>query len=329
MARWDSGSDFVTSGSATASSATITAASGTILTLTGNAGAVSDSALVSLQGARSIIGYNGSVTLIGGTKPIQIGPSSSASGQLVFELAPPAIGTVTAETTAFRHTAQTITITSGYSNQRFSYFQQPTISAASALTVTTAATLAIQGAPLASGAGPAAITNSYALWIQAGPIKMDATASQLIPGATSFSHRNNANSADNLIITDAGVATFRGGFKIDAAGHLISTVSGAPTTTNLGTNVTSATFTGNDVRGTIAVVMSGALAANTRAFTATFATSYGATSPFVMLVDQTSAVGLTIVNFYVSAVSTGVSFDLAADQALAAGTYTIDYIVIG
>ena len=111
--------------------------------------------------------------------------------------------------------------------------------------------------------------------------------------------------------------------------HLVSTASGTPASSALGTNVTSVTFTGNDVRGTIAVVMSGALAANTRISTNTFAVSYGATSPKVTLVDQTSAVGLTIVNFYVSAQSTGVSFDLACDQALAAGTYTIDYIVIG
>jgi hypothetical protein len=160
-------------------------------------------------------------------------------------------------------------------------------------------------------------------------LTLGTTTSRIVPGATSLSLRNNANSADNLIITDAGIATFRGGFAIDAAGHLISTSAGTPSTTNLGANVTSVTFTGNDVRGTIAVVMSGALAANTRVSTNTFATSYGATAPKVTLVNQTSGVGLTIVNFYVSATSTGVSFDLAADQALAAGTYTIDYIVIG
>jgi hypothetical protein len=116
---------------------------------------------------------------------------------------------------------------------------------------------------------------------------------------------------------------------IQPGAHIVSTAVGAPATSNLGANVTSATFTGNDVRGTIAVVMSGALAANTRAFTATFAVSYGATGPKVTLVDQTSAVGLTIVNSYVLAQSTGVSFDVAFDQALAAGTYIIDYIVIG
>ncbi len=119
------------------------------------------------------------------------------------------------------------------------------------------------------------------------------------------------------------------GFTIDAAGHLISRAVGAPTTTNLGTNVSSATFTGNDVRGTIAIVMSAGLAANTRVCTATFATSYGATGPKITLVDQTSTAGLAIVNSYVQAQATGVSFDLAFDQALVAGTYTIDYIVIG
>lgn len=116
---------------------------------------------------------------------------------------------------------------------------------------------------------------------------------------------------------------------VDRFGHLISGATGTPVTSALGANVSSATFTGNDTRGTIAIVMSGALAANTRVCTATFANSYGATPPKVTLVDQTSAVGLTIVNSYVLSQSTGVSFDIAFDQALAAGTYTLDYIVIG
>ncbi len=114
-----------------------------------------------------------------------------------------------------------------------------------------------------------------------------------------------------------------------AAGHLVVSTAGTPATSALGANVTSATFTGNDTRGTIAVVMAGALAANTAAFTATFAVSYGASGPKVTLVDQTSAVGLTIVNSYVLSQATGVSFTVAFDQALAAGTYIIDYIVIG
>ncbi len=115
--------------------------------------------------------------------------------------------------------------------------------------------------------------------------------------------------------------------NLTVGGHLVSSAAGTPGSSNLGANVTSAIATGNDVRGTIAVVMAGALAANTRAATFTFAVAYGS-APFVTLVDQTSAVGLTIVNSYVLA-SAGASFDLAFDQALAAGTYNIDYIVIG
>lgn len=41
--------------------------------------------------------------------------------------------------------------------------------------------------------------------------------SKVIPGATSLSLRNNADSADNLIITDAGVATFRNNVTIGSA----------------------------------------------------------------------------------------------------------------
>ena len=42
-------------------------------------------------------------------------------------------------------------------------------------------------------------------------------ATQVVPGATSISLRNNANSLDNLLITDAGVATFRNQVYINSA----------------------------------------------------------------------------------------------------------------
>lgn len=120
------------------------------------------------------------------------------------------------------------------------------------------------------------------------------------------------------------------GSNVTFAGHLISSQGGAaPATSNLNANVSSATFTGNDTRGTIAItIAAGGLAANTRACTATFKTAFS-TTPKVTLVDQTSAVGLAVVNSYVQAQTTGVSFDIAFDQALVAGIYTIDYIVIG
>jgi len=116
--------------------------------------------------------------------------------------------------------------------------------------------------------------------------------------------------------------------NMTVGGHLISSAAAAPITSNLGANVTSAVPAGNDVAGSIAITMSGALGANTRACTVTFAAAY-ASAPKITLVDQTSAVGITIVNSYVQAQNGGISYDIAFDQALGAGVYNVDYIVIG
>lgn len=51
-----------------------------------------------------------------------------------------------------------------------------------------------------------------------GTLTMATAVSKLVPGATSFSHRNNADNADNLIITDAGAVTTRGGLTITTGG---------------------------------------------------------------------------------------------------------------
>ena len=50
-----------------------------------------------------------------------------------------------------------------------------------------------------------------------GVLNMNLAASKIVPGATSLSLRNNANSADNLILTDAGVATLRSNLTFAAA----------------------------------------------------------------------------------------------------------------
>lgn len=116
--------------------------------------------------------------------------------------------------------------------------------------------------------------------------------------------------------------------RVDTNGHLVSDSAGTPATSNLGANVTSVTPTGNDSRGKLVIVMGGALAANTRICTVTYAHAYGATPGLVMLTNQTSGAGLGIVNFYHQA-DAAASFDLVADQALAAGTYECEYLVIG
>lgn len=58
-----------------------------------------------------------------------------------------------------------------------------TLSAASALTYTAAATLYVAGAPVGGGAGPATLTNGYAIWIAGGLIRSDATAALVVGGA--------------------------------------------------------------------------------------------------------------------------------------------------
>lgn len=50
-----------------------------------------------------------------------------------------------------------------------------------------------------------------------GRLLFTASAGKIVPGATSISHRNNADSADNLLITDVGNATVRGNLTLNAA----------------------------------------------------------------------------------------------------------------
>jgi hypothetical protein len=74
--------------------------------------------------------------------------------------------------------AQTITITGSTNITTATGFNLhsigiPTYSAGSALTITNAATVYIGGAPIGGGAGPATITNAYALWIDAGNARFD------------------------------------------------------------------------------------------------------------------------------------------------------------
>ena len=63
------------------------------------------------------------------------------------------------------------------------------------------------GAPVRAGA-PTFTSN----------ITFSAASAKIIPGATNFSHRNNADSADNLLISDAGLVTVRAGVVVTAGG---------------------------------------------------------------------------------------------------------------
>lgn len=116
---------------------------------------------------------SGGLTLTGGgtiNGNLTLSPTQS-SGQTGLTLSGVSVTGVTAETIGLLDSAQTLTITSGYTNQRFNVFKQHTITAASGLTVANAATIAIEDAPIAGGS--AIITNRYALWVQAGITKLD------------------------------------------------------------------------------------------------------------------------------------------------------------
>jgi len=134
--------------------------------------------------------------------------------------------------------------------------------------------------------------------------------------------------SDWAIYSNSALASkFIGDLQIGA--HLIANQTGGPpATSNLGANVTSVTFTGNDTRGKIVIVMAGALAANTRIATCTWISTFGTVTPIPLLVSETSGAGLAIVNFY-SGAESATTFDLFCEQALAAGTYTVRYWNVG
>lgn len=62
------------------------------------------------------------------------------------------------------------------------------------------------------------------LKISAGNLQFDAVVSKIIPGATSISHRNRADSVDNLLIPDNGTMLVRNG--VTAGGTITSTSGG-------------------------------------------------------------------------------------------------------
>lgn len=53
--------------------------------------------------------------------------------------------------------------------------------------------------------------------VTSGALRFTAAATKIIPGATSFAVRNNADGDDNLKITDAGIITTRGAGPAGAA----------------------------------------------------------------------------------------------------------------
>ena len=90
------------------------------------------------------------------------------------------------------------------------------------------------------------VTVAAGLTLTTGALTISATASQLIPGATSFSVRNNASNADNLLVSDAGLVTARlglvataGGLRV-TAGRIVETMTQSDDATGGNTTYTAA-----------------------------------------------------------------------------------------
>lgn len=119
---------------------------------------------------------------------------------------------------------------------------------------------------------------------------LTAAVSRIVGGATSFSIRNAANNADNLVLTDAGAATFRstvGGITTLTATTLAGTLSTAaqPNVTSLGT------LTSLVLSGTISGVTT--LTATTLAGTLSTASQPNVTSMAALAVTAAQVTSLT------------------------------------
>ena len=94
-------------------------------------------------------------------------------------------------------------------------------------------------------------------------ITFSAASAKLIPGATNFSLRNNADNADNVLVTDAGAVTIRAGATITAGGL---TVTAGNIVVSAGTFSCSGVGTltgGGAIGGAITTVQSGVTARST------------------------------------------------------------------
>lgn len=104
-----------------------------------------------------------------------------------------------------------------------SFAVRDTANANNNLIVTNAGVLTIR-AGLTVTAGGATITAGDVA-ITAGSLTFAAAAARLIPGATSFSLRNNANNADNVLVSDAGLVTIRAGLTVTGTITMSTAVS--------------------------------------------------------------------------------------------------------
>lgn len=217
---------------------TITAAAGTLTGATLNASVLASSltsvGILASPHFTSPVVDSGGISITG---PNTFTGTATAGGATLLTLSPAAHGTVIAETNAILVNAQTLTITGGFSVQRFALFNQPTVTAGSALTVATAATLAIANAPTPGSS--ALITRPVALLVQNGQVGIDSNSG--------LSTATTANVGPAVAITGTWIT---GGSATTTKPHVLIEPSGTTSTvwrtagTGLGINAPSG-FTGD------------------------------------------------------------------------------------
>lgn len=101
--------------------------------------------------------------------------------------------------------------------------------------LTVSGTLGVTG--LLSANGGLTVTGTLSIpsggFSMAGPLTLTAAASSIIPGATSFAVRDNANANNNLLVSNAGALTVRAGLTVTAGGLTVTAGNITATASNL------------------------------------------------------------------------------------------------
>jgi hypothetical protein len=174
--------------------------------------------------------------------------------------------------------------------------------------------------------------------IIAGILKFSAAASRIVPGATSLALRNNANSADNLLISDAGAATIRAGLTVtvDVAyrRHLANngtTLVGADVALSAGWGDTAliSSFGGSkDSRGRLQILCNGAGVGANPTVTITFKDGAYAVAPLI-LASRGDAVAPAGGYWAGGTPSTTQAAWTFVGTPVAGSTYVLQFLVIG
>lgn len=143
---------------------------------------------------------SGTFTITNSGSALLFANAATSGGDTMVRFTPGNHTAVTANKINQQFMGNTITITGSYTPQSFTVFEQPTITAGSALAVTTAATVVIANAPAA--AGSATITNSYALLVQNGQSLFGGNLT--VSGSSAL----NGSASVNLNATSGGNVTF-------------------------------------------------------------------------------------------------------------------------